>query len=127
MHTERSFYCRVMMCSLLLLCSINISIQLSVFGIQSVQVVVRSLSLSADNESYVSGAGNDRSNSQLLSKNSQKVCDKNNVVNVLYYLVGIVHVILVIILIGEIYFHEQKNFLSSIKDSLIELKIRLDN
>lgn len=127
MHTERSLYCRVMMCLLLLLCSINISIQLSVFGIQSVQVVVRSLSLSADNESYVSGAGNDRSKSSLLRKNSQKVCDKNNILNVPYYLVGIVHVILLIILIGEIYFHEQVNFLSLIKDSLIELKIRLDN
>lgn len=115
------------MCLLLLLCSINISIQLSVFGIQSVQVVVRSLSISAENESYVSGAGNDRSKSPLLCKSSQKVCDKNNVVNVLYYLVDIVHVILVITLIGEIYFHEQKNYLSLIKDSLIELKIRLDN
>lgn len=127
MHTKRSLYCRVMMCLLLLLCSINISIQLSVFGIQSVQVVVRSLSLSADNESYVSGAGNDRSKSSLLRKNSQKVCDKNNILNVPYYLVGIVHVILLIILISEIYFHEQVNFLSLIKDSLIELKIRLDN
>lgn len=127
MKTENKLFNKVMIYLLILLCIISISINFTFYGVQSVQSVQESFTLSLNNECTNSGDGN---NNTLINKRIDTILNRinsNGKSNILFHVASIFSMVILFIQISEFYFYEQAYLLTIHTRTLIVQKVRLNN